>query len=299
MTHFFIAKENILDRQVTKQTNLLTRYLNSIDWDSLFSKIVTTTVLIIFISFIFLIVNSIGKKIIDRSFNHAHKVTIMEQSKAETIHTLLRNIFHYAMVFLYVYAVLSTLGVPIATLVAGASIFSVAIGLGAQGFITDMITGGFILLEQQLSVGDEVKIGTVSGTVYAVGLRTTQVLDYDGTMHYIPNRNITIVSNLSRNDMRALVTIPLDTTQSITDMEKVLEGVNAKLAKTFAKDITKGPTLLGAVDAGNGRLTYQVLIYTKNGAQYNIQRTYLAHYLEALQQAGFKIPAVATPSAPK
>ncbi|MCC9882215.1 mechanosensitive ion channel family protein, partial [Streptococcus agalactiae] len=107
------------------------------------------------------------------------------------------------------YWILSILGVPISSLLAGAGIAGVAIGLGAQGFLSDVVNGFFILLENQFDVGDIINVGTVSGTVTNVGIRTTQIHDFDGTLHFIPNRNITIVSNKSRSNMRAQIDIPL------------------------------------------------------------------------------------------
>ncbi len=112
--------------------------------------------------------------------------------------------------FFYFYAILSILGIPVSTLLASAGIVSVALGLGAQGFVTDIVTGFFILLEQQFSVGDVVKINTITGKIHAVGLRTTQVISDDGTLNFIPNRSITVVSNMSRNNMQAVIDIRLD-----------------------------------------------------------------------------------------
>ncbi len=89
------------------------------------------------------------------------------------------------------------MGVPVGTLIAGAGIFSLALGLGAQGFVSDIVTGAFILMEDQINVGDSVKIGTVEGTVSAVGIRTTRSHQCGRYFGFIPNRNITIVSNKS------------------------------------------------------------------------------------------------------
>ena len=182
------------------------------------------------------------------------------------------------------------MGVPVGTLLAGAGIMSVALGLGAQGFVTDMVTGFFILLEQQFSVGDSVKIGMIEGTVHAVGLRTTQVLGYDGTLHFIPNRNITIVSNLSRNDMRALIDVRIDPNKDLTAMKDIMAAVNEKLVPKYRDNITKEPVIIGTVDTGNGALAMRVVIYTKNGAQVKIQAAFLAAYLQELTNAGFDIP---------
>ena len=85
--------------------------------------------------------------------------------------------------------------------------------MGAQGFLSDLVNGFFILLERQLDVGDTVRVTngpiTIAGTVSSVGIRTTQVRDADGTLHFIPNRNIMVVSNLSRGNQRVLIDMPI------------------------------------------------------------------------------------------
>ena len=99
---------------------------------------------------------------------------------------------------------MSILGLPVSSLLAGAGIAGVAIGMGAQGFLSDVINGFFILFERQLDVGDEVVLTngpiTVSGKVVSVGIRTTQLRSDDQALHFVPNRNITVVSNFSRKD---------------------------------------------------------------------------------------------------
>ena len=101
---------------------------------------------------------------------------------------------NYVLYFFLVYCLLSILGVPVSSLLAGAGLAGVALGLGAQGFLSDVVNGFFILLENQFEVGDAVEVGAVTGLVSTVGIRTTQLRGFDGTMHIIPNRNISIVS---------------------------------------------------------------------------------------------------------
>ena len=117
----------------------------------------------------------------------------------------MRIIFNYHALFLFDFIVfLSILGLPVSSLLAGAGIAGVAIGMGAQGFLSDVINGFFILFERQLDVGDEVVLTngpiTVSGKVVSVGIRTTQLRSDDQALHFVPNRNITVVSNFSRKE---------------------------------------------------------------------------------------------------
>lgn len=248
------------------------------------------TISLILISLLFLIIHSVGKKIIARSFATAKKKdSNYSIGRLGTIYTLTQNIFHYCVLFFYFYATLSILGIPVSTLLASAGVVSVALGLGAQGFVTDIVTGFFILLEQQFSVGDVVKINTITGKIHAVGLRTTQVISDDGTLNFIPNRSITVVSNMSRNNMQAVIDIRLDPKKDVGEMKKIITQVNQKIVPNLSEIVT-GPTILGVVPLTNGELVFRVTAYTKNGAQATVQRILLDNYLCALKDAGFNIP---------
>lgn len=100
-----------------------------------------------------------------------------------------------------------------------------AVGFGAQGLVSEIVTGFFILLEKQLDVGDYITVSTFDGIVEQVGLRTTQIRSFDGTLHYIPNRNITNVSNHSRGTMQALVDIKVPAERNIDEMIHILQQV--------------------------------------------------------------------------
>ena len=123
--------------------------------------------------------------------------------RQKTISRLLENVFNYTLYFFLLYCILSILGLPVSSLLAGAGIAGVAIGMGAQGFLSDVINGFFILFERQLDVGDEVVLTNgllLSRKVVSVGIRTTQLRGEDQVLHFVPNRNITVVSNFSRTD---------------------------------------------------------------------------------------------------
>ena len=170
---------------VQKQSNILIRYITSIDWDHLLGVFLSGFFQIVLLSALFYLINRLGKYGIKRTFKRYRKTDNLASNRINTIFTLVINAFSYLLIFFYLYALLSVLGVPVGTLIAGAGIFSLAIGLGAQGFVNDIVTGFFILAEQQFDVGDIVKIGLVEGTVTAIGLRTTQVQSADGTLNFV------------------------------------------------------------------------------------------------------------------
>ncbi|KRM24420.1 mechanosensitive ion channel family protein [Latilactobacillus graminis] len=276
-------------KSVQQQTNIFRRYMATIDWDHLLSTLIAGLFQIVLLSALFYLINRLGKSIIKHSFRKYRQTDGFSSNRINTIYTLMINAFSYLVIFFYLYALLSVLGVPVGTLIAGAGIFSLAIGLGAQGFVNDIVTGFFILAEQQFDVGDTVKIGTVEGTVNAIGLRTTQVQSADGTLNFIPNRNISIVSNLSRNDMRVLINIHV---LPDTDLQLLTATINAVNVQLIPKhpEIQDGPTILGVTTLPNGVLAFQIMMHTTNGEQATTHRTFLQAYLQALAAAGVSLP---------
>ncbi len=276
-------------KNLEQQTNILLRYLNNIDWDGVFNRLVTVVGELILFTILFLIIRSVGKRLIHRGFTTYKARTQLAGTRVDTMRTLMSNIYSYTVIFFYFYAVLSVLGVPVGTLIAGAGVVGIALGLGAQGFVSDVVTGIFIILEGQFDVGDAVKLGTITGTITSVGLRTTIVKSTDGTMNFIPNRNITIVSNMSRSEMQVLISLPMSPDEDLSVVRSVLKNVNTTL-KPETPAIVDGPELLGMSAAGDGTFVYQVMMHVANGEQLPVQRKFLAAYLKALAAAGIDIP---------
>lgn len=268
-------------------------YVSSFDWEK-FGHLITSRFLsLLFLTVLFFAINVVGKFILRRSFKRYLVPKSGPSNRLQTISMLTMNLFHYTILFFWIYAILSTLGVPVGTLIAGAGIFSLALGLGAQGFVSDLVTGISILLEQQLDVGDVVQIGTIEGTVTSIGLRTTQVTSADGTLNFIPNRNITIVSNRSRNNMHALVNIPIAPTTPVEKLPEIIQAVNDKLLPQHPSVIGT-PLITGVVTLPPNELVFQVSLTCKSGSQFTLQATFLTAYLKAIRQAGIQLPTHAT-----
>ncbi|UQS83886.1 mechanosensitive ion channel family protein [Bombilactobacillus thymidiniphilus] len=275
--------------QPTKNPQLLWEQMSTPQfWINLINTVVSDLIKIILLSLLFWILYRFGKRVVHKvSHNLRSKQTSSNRSR--TIATLTQNIYFYFLAFIYIYCVLAILGAPVGTLITGAGIFSLALGLGAQGFVSDVVTGFFILAEQQFDVGDSVKVSDVSGTVTYIGLRTTQIRSGDGTLNYVPNRNITVVQNLSRGNMTTIIELQLFPKTDIKKVTQVLSQVNQKLTPDDP-DLITAPRLLGPTEVNNGLLTYQIQIDTKNGAQLIVKRKFLEAYLLALQKANIPLP---------
>ena len=281
-----------LAEATVKKVSALQRFWNNINWDAIVATLIEKSLSILFLIFLFFIIQRSGKYLIDRTYANYSKKQHFSESRLKTLHTLIINAFQYTLFFFFIYSLLTIVGVPVGSLLAGAGIAGVAIGLGAQGFMNDLITGFFIILEQQMDVGDYIRLLAlnIEGTVTSVGLRTTQIKAVDGTVHFIPNRNITTISNLSRANMQVLIDVRINPEEGYEKICEVITEVNETLKEKYIESIQTGPDIFGMVDLGNGNFAVRTTMYVLNGKQFAVKEEFLAQYIKALTEAGFTIP---------
>ena len=180
------------------------RYFDKLDLTTILENLLTKVISLLILFLLFYIAKKMLHATVRKIVKPSLKFSNRDAGRQKTISRLLENIFNYTLYFFLIYCILSILGLPVSSLLAGAGIAGVAIGMGAQGFLSDVINGFFILFERQFDVGDEVVLTngpiTVSGKVVSVGIRTTQLRSEDQALHFVPNRNITVVSNFSRTE---------------------------------------------------------------------------------------------------
>lgn len=253
----------------------------SIDVDKLFTSGVTILWKLLISTLVFYLVSHFGRKIIKRYLDK-HNDKLVLSKRSQTISALVNSLFRYTMVFFYVYSILTILGIPVGTLIASAGIFSLAIGLGAQGFMSDLVNGFFILSEGQYDVGDNVEIGTETGTVTQLGLRTTQIVTTDGTLIFIPNRQISIVRNLTHGGIGLNLDMNLDADTDLKQLTSLLDQADEKLTDLHDK-LVSGPTLIGVVGQQGQTITYRVHFQVKPGFEGKIRQAYWQAYLQCLR----------------
>lgn len=274
---------------VVKSSNYFVRWWNSINWTEIISLIMTKAIFLLLTLLLFFLIKKIITFLMKRTFERKRNKMDFSSSRRSTIYKMLENAFSYTLAFFFIYTVLSILGIPISTLIASAGIAGLAIGLGAQTFINDIVNGFFILLENQFDVGDSVTIGEFSGKVVSIGLRSTQLQGFNGTHHFLPNHTIDVISNNSRNDMRAMIEINLPADTDFEHVRQILESVNNQLVPNFP-EIVSGPSYSGPHNTANGLLTLKVVFYTLNGQQFNVHDHFLAKYLDVLGENGITLP---------
>ncbi len=272
---------------------IITKYIEQLQIEQIAVELLSKVVSLILLLIFFTLVKRLLDYLFDKTIIKSIKLYRQSEARQKTIAKLLHNIMNYTLYFFLIYWILSILGVPISSLLAGAGLAGVAIGLGAQGFLTDVVNGFFILLENQFEVGDSVVIGLVEGNISSVGIRTTQVRGFDGTLHFIPNRNITVVSNKSRGDMRAQIDIPIYAHTDLDKMMVVIKTVNKDYLEDFP-EIVGSPNVLGPQTLKTGQLVFRIDIFVQNGNQSKVYSQFYQLYQEALISSGIHLPTINT-----
>ncbi len=236
----------------------------------------------------FLIISPLGKKVLKKVIQRIGTKQKLSEGRKKTLEKLLLNIYTYIVMFIFIITFLDIIGIPVGPILAGAGIVGLAVSFGAQGLVSDVVTGFFILIERQIDVDDYITISGLDGVVEEVGLRSTIMRGFDGTLHYVPNRNISNISNHSRGNMRALVDIGIAYDENIDEATAVIQDVcNQFRGDTRIKD---GPNVIGVQSLGASEVVIRVIAQTENGEQFGVERELRKSIKEALEQANIEIP---------
>lgn len=263
--------------------------ISSFDWRSIAQQATLAAFRIIITLFVFFVANIIAKWAIETLFRKIVGARNADGNRFETIYRVVKNVYHTIFYFFLIYTILEILNFPVETLLASAGIVGLSISFGAQGFVSDLVNGFTILSGRQLSIGDEVRIEDILGTVVDINLRTTEIKDFDGTIHYIPNREILIISNRSKGDMRARIEVRLFPETDTDRVRQIITQVNDSMVPKIS-DITVPPTEVTFVSNHKNQLTMRVTMYTKPGSQYGVSNSFYEEYVNALIEEGIELP---------
>lgn len=277
--------------QVQTKKNFFIRFLNQIDWQGIFADAILRLIQLVLVIIILAIIKKIGEYLIKTWFKSYLSKRVTMPNRFQTLYNLTENIFHAILWFFFVYALLSLIGIPVGTLLAGAGVVGLALSLGAQGFVSDIVNGFFILLEKQLDVGDTVRINTITGTVADVNLKTTKLRDFDGTVHFIPNRQISTISNLSRENSRVKIQIPLVSGADFEAVKSVMKTEAEQVLSGFDQ-VTQTPGSVDIIPLDDASsLAAQLVFYTLPGQQSEPEYALLERIVETLKKANINQPA--------
>jgi moderate conductance mechanosensitive channel len=191
---------------------------------------------------------------------YRHKITAdgltEEEKRLATLASLTKTAISLLVLFIGVAMILDQLKISIGPLLASAGVVGLAVGFGAQNLVRDVVSGFFILLENQYREGDVIEVSGVSGTVQHFGLRATALRDQQGRVHYIPNGEIKLVSNLTQGWSRALIDIGVSYEADIDRVTAVL----GDLCKEIENDRVYGSRVLESEVVGIERLDESAVI---------------------------------------
>ncbi|MDR6719148.1 mechanosensitive ion channel family protein [Paenibacillus sp. 2003] len=235
-------------------------------------NIMFSSIRIIIIFIITRIVIKVVYRIIDRSMERKQEGKIrVNPRRFVTVGELLKNATSITCNFIMILLLLSEINIQVGPLLASAGVLGLAIGFGAQGLVKDVITGFFIILEDQFAVGDVIQTGTYKGTVEVIGLRTTKLVSWQGEVHIIPNGAIASVTNYSMSNSLAVVDIPMKADLSLDEsvhlVKKSLVGIEER-----DLNIVKVPDVLGIQSMSTSEYVVRIVAECMPNSRASVER---------------------------
>lgn len=250
-------------------------------------KIAIKIVLIMVVArFSIKIINSIINKFIEKQKSSKLNIDFI---RVNTMKGLMKSLVKYIIYFIAFTAIIKFFGIEVTGLIATAGIGGLALGFGAQNLVKDIITGFFILFEEQFGVGNYVEINGIEGIVEEMALRVTKIRDFSGDLHIVPNGEINKVTNKSSGKTRALVEISIAYEENIDNAMDVLKRASEKL-KLENDKILEGPSVLGVSKLEKSGVVILIIAKTVPMEHWAVERLMRKTFKEALDHAGIEIP---------
>ena len=215
---------------------------------------------------------------------------LMIAKRQTTLIKLFQAVASVTLVVLAVLMVFQEIGFAVGPILASAGIAGVAIGFGAQSLVKDIITGSFVILEQQFSVGDVIQVGNLSGGVEELNLRTVVLRAADGSVHIIPHGEIKQVTVLTRDWSRLVLDIDIAYDADIDTACGLMKKVLDDYAAANGDVVLEAPEVLGVQNLGENSVQLRAQMKVLPGKQWAAGRELRASIKKALDEAGIEIP---------
>lgn len=235
------------------------------------TKLVLQVVAILIISSI---VSRLGNKILLKVFDKQKKlVNIQHSKKYDTLSVVTRSIYRYIIYFTSFICILTYLSdaLKLQTVLAAAGIGGIALGLSAQNLIKDILAGILIVLDDQFSIGDEVRIDTYTGVVEEIQLRVTKIRGDNGDLHIIANGEIRKVSNQTRGARLVEIEIPISSDTKVEKVTEILSLICENVGEEFDFFVEK-PRVVGITSFGRDGYNMKIVARTPALKQYDVER---------------------------
>ncbi|MFW6368672.1 MAG: mechanosensitive ion channel family protein [Spirochaetota bacterium] len=214
------------------------------------------------------------------------------EKRVDTLLGILKTAIKVIVWLILVMLLLNQLGIDVAPIIAGAGILGLAVGFGAQALVSDVISGFFMLLENQIRAGDVAIVNGTGGLVESVGLRTIILRDLSGTVHTIRNGKIDMVSNMTKEWSAIVLDIGVGYSEDVDHVMEVMAQVDEELRsdESFRSLILQPMEIFGLDNFGDSALVIKGRIKTKPIQQWAVGREYRRRLKIAFDREGIEIP---------
>jgi moderate conductance mechanosensitive channel len=222
---------------------------------------------------------------------HTALLSERRRQRAETIGSILRSITSVVLLGLAFVLVLGELGINLAPIIASAGVVGIALGFGAQNLVKDFLSGIFMVLEDQYGVGDVIDVGEASGTVEAVGLRTTRLRDVHGTLWYVRNGEIIRVGNKSQGYAQVVLDVPMSHRADLEQAGKIMKETADALWRDedWLNYVLEEPTYLGVEQITADGVVLRLTVKTRPGEQWRVGRELRLRIKERFDAEGVEL----------
>jgi len=218
------------------------------------------------------------------------KLTDVQRKKRLTIIPVLESLLKYLIYFGSGILILDTIEIDATPILAGAGIVGLAVGLGAQNLINDMVSGFFILFENYYLVGDYIQTGEAEGIVEAIELRTTRIRHFNGQMYIIRNGDIGSITNYSKDYIYAVVEVGIEYDADLDQVYRVIEKVGHQLQQKYS-EVLEPTKVDGIEDFGDFDLSIRTITKVKPGKHHLIKRVIRKMIKDVFEQEGIELNA--------
>lgn len=218
--------------------------------------------------------------------------TAQSKQRAQTLGSIMRSTAAAVVFTIAFLMALAQLNINLGPLIAGAGIAGIALGFGAQSIVKDFLSGFFILVEDQYSVGDIIDVGEAAGVVEAISMRTTRIRDVNGTLWFVPHGEVSRVANKSQQWARSVLDIEVAYGTDIDHAKQVIKGVADGVWRDHPDNATiiEEPEIWGVEMFGESSISIRLVVKTEPGEQWATGREIRGRMVKAFAEEGIEIP---------
>jgi small conductance mechanosensitive channel len=226
------------------------------------------------------------------SFLQKRKDDVEFQKRADTLSSVIRYALDIVIIGVAAIMIMGELGIEIGPILAAAGIVGLAVGFGAQSLVKDVISGFFILLEDQIRVGDVIQAAGKGGLVERVNLRMTVLRDLSGNVHFIPNGQIDLVTNMTKEYSRYVFDVGVAYREDVDEVIGVIKEVDENLRKDpeYRDDIIEPIEVLGLDQFADSAIVIKARTTTKPIKQWRVAREFNRRLKKAFDERDIEIP---------